>query len=133
MESYLDFNDLRNEGITHLGNLTGKIWTDYNAHDPGITILEVLCYALLDLDYRSKLPAADIFARDPTLTGPDNNFYSPAQILACNPLTIPDYRKLLSDIEGVRNAWLEAATDQTDACLPENRQKAGYTPVLNGL
>lgn len=133
MASYLDFNDLRNEGIAHLGNLTGKIWTDYNAHDPGITILEVLCYALLDLDYRSKLPAADIFAHDPKATGPDNNFYSPAQILACNPLTIADYRKLLSDIEGVRNAWLEVATDQVDQCLPQNRQQAGYQPLLNGL
>jgi len=112
--NYLDFNALRTEGITHLGNLTGKIWTDYNVHDPGITILEALCYALLDLDYRGKLPAADIFARDPKVSAPDDNFYSPAQILTCNPLTILDYRKLLSDIEGVRNAWLEVATDQTD-------------------
>ena len=138
--AYLDFNDLRTEGITHLGNLTGKIWTDYNAHDPGITILEALCYALLDLDYRTKLPAADIFARNPAATGADNNFYSPAQILACNPLTILDYRKLLSDIEGVRNAWLEVAVDQVDNCLPENRNKPGtsdctgdYQPLLNGL
>ena len=60
--AYLDFNDLRTEGITHLGNLTGKIWTDYNTHDPGITILEALCYALVDLDYRTKLPAADFAA-----------------------------------------------------------------------
>ena len=138
--AYLDFNDLRTEGITHLGNLTGKIWTDYNTHDPGITILEALCYALVDLDYRTKLPAADIFARKPAMTGPDNNFYSPAQILACNPLTIIDYRKLLSDIEGVRNAWLEVAVDQVDNCLPENRNQpitsdctGDYQPLLNGL
>ncbi|WP_431214070.1 hypothetical protein ACQ86N_04135 [Puia sp. P3] len=132
MTTYLDFNDLRNEGITHLGNLTGKLWTDYNVHDPGITILEALCYALLDLDYRTKLPAADIFARHPAAAGAgaaDDNFYSPAQILACNPLTIVDYRKLLSDIDGVRNAWLEVALDQPDNCLPEGR-KPGH---LNGL
>ncbi|MBS1603768.1 MAG: hypothetical protein JST42_13960 [Bacteroidetes bacterium] len=129
MSSYLDFNDLRNEGITHLGNLTGKLWTDYNVHDPGITILEALCYALLDLDYRTRLPAADIFARNPAETGADDNFYSPAQILACNPLTIVDYRKLLSDIEGVRNAWLEVALDQPDNCLPQGRKPGN----LNGL
>jgi len=137
MTSYLDFNDLRNEGITHLGNLTGKLWTDYNVHDPGITILEALCYALLDLDYRAKLPAADIFARNPAAAGTDaggegvtdDNFYSPAQILACNPLTIVDYRKLLSDIDGVRNAWLEVALDQPDNCLPEGRKPGN----LNGL
>jgi len=129
MSSYLDFKDLRNEGITHLGNLTGKLWTDYNVHDPGITILEALCYALLDLDYRTRLPAADIFARNPAATGADDNFYSPAQILACNPLTIVDYRKLLSDLEGVRNAWLEVALDQPDSCLPQDRQPGN----LNGL
>lgn len=128
MANYLDFNDLRNEGITHLGNLTGKIWTDYNTHDPGITILETLCYALLDLDYRSQLPAADLFARNPAKPGADNNFFSPAQILACNPLTITDYRRLLSDIEGVRNAWLEVANDLADPCLPQNRPN-----FLNGL
>ncbi|MBS1663832.1 MAG: hypothetical protein JST68_22495 [Bacteroidetes bacterium] len=136
MANYLDFNDLRNEGITHLGNLTGKLWTDYNVHDPGITILEVLCYAMVDLDYRTQLPAADIFARAPQATGPatqsttpDNNFYSPAQILSNNPLTILDYRKLLSDIEGIRNAWLEVVTDQQDPCLPQGRTPA----LLNGL
>ncbi|HEY6901334.1 MAG TPA: hypothetical protein VI233_11845, partial [Puia sp.] len=139
MANYLDFNDLRNEGITHLGNLTGKLWTDYNVHDPGITILEALCYAMVDLDYRTQLPAADIFARDtqsapsqpagPQSATPDNNFYSPAQILANNPLTILDYRKLLSDLEGIRNAWLEVANDQQDPCLPQGRTAA----PLNGL
>jgi hypothetical protein len=28
-------------------------WTDTNEHDPGITVLEVLCYAITDLQYRS--------------------------------------------------------------------------------
>jgi len=135
MTNYLDFNNLRSAAITHLGNLTGKLWTDYNVHDPGITILEALCYALLDLDYRSKLPAADIFARVPAEASgaaeaaADDNFYSPAQILASNPLTIVDYRKLLSDIRGVRNAWLEVALDQPDNCQPQGRQPVN----LNGL
>lgn len=113
---YLDFERLRTEGITYLGQLSGKIWTDHNMHDPGITILEVLCYALLDLGYRTNLPVADIFTPDPATVGKDNNFFSPAEILSCNPLTIIDYRKLLIDIDGVRNAWLMVATDQKDLC-----------------
>ena len=60
---YLDFDTLRSEAIQHLGKLSGKIWTDHNVHDPGITILEALIYALLDLGYRSNLPAVDIFSR----------------------------------------------------------------------
>jgi hypothetical protein len=43
----LDFDKLRGESIRYLGDLTGKIWTDYNAHDPGITILEALLYAII--------------------------------------------------------------------------------------
>jgi hypothetical protein len=31
-----------------------KPWTDNNLHDPGITILEVLTYAITDIDYSVK-------------------------------------------------------------------------------
>ena len=29
-------------------------WTSHNTHDPGITVLELLSYALTELQYRSK-------------------------------------------------------------------------------
>jgi len=29
-------------------------WTTHNTHDPGITVLELLAYALTDLQYRSS-------------------------------------------------------------------------------
>ena len=135
---YLDFEQLRTAGIEYLGKLSGKIWTDHNVHDPGITILEVLCYALMDLGYRSNLPAADIFSSDPAAAAAEDNFFTPAQILTCNPLTILDYRKMLIDIEGVKNAWLEVATDQTDFCKaqidPFNRGAVNdCAEYLNGL
>ena len=104
---YLDFNKLRGSAIEYLGKLSGKIWTDHNVHDPGITILESLIYALLDLGYRTNLPAGDLFTRDPADKTPDNNFFPASHILGNNPLTITDYRKLLVDLEGVKNAWLE--------------------------
>lgn len=104
---YLNFDTLRSEAIAYLGNLSGKIWTDYNVHDPGITILEALIYAVLDLGYRTNLPAVDLFTKNPEDTSAENNFFTPSQILANNPLTIIDFRKLLIDIKGVKNAWLE--------------------------
>jgi hypothetical protein len=138
---YLDFDKLRREGITYLGKLAGKIWTDHNVHDPGITILEALCYALLDLGYRTNLPVEDLLSRAPGDATNDNNFFTPAQILACNPLTITDYRKLLVDLDGVKNAWLEVATDQKDLCRNPDQQTPGTVPgagtgcteYLNGL
>lgn len=118
--AYLNFDKLRTEGIDYLGELSGKIWTDHNAHDPGITILEVLCYALLDLGYRTNIPVEDIIARNPSDTTKDDHFFTAAEILSCNPLTIIDYRKLLIDIPGVKNAWLQVATDQKDICERRN-------------
>ncbi|MDJ0703313.1 MAG: hypothetical protein QNJ46_08535, partial [Leptolyngbyaceae cyanobacterium MO_188.B28] len=103
---YLDFGKLRDVGIGHLQALSGEIWTDYNLHDPGITILEVLCYAITDLGYRSNFEIKDLLALKPDDTD-ENNFFTPDQILTCNPVTELDWRKRLIDIDGVRNAWLE--------------------------
>lgn len=145
--AYLDFDKLRSEGIAYLGKLSGKLWTDHNVHDPGITILEELCYALLDLGYRTNLPVEDLLAQDSTDSSIDNNFLTPGEILSCNPLTINDYRKLLIDIPGVRNGWLQPATDIGDRCKkqvetnesnPANRDgnkqdQTACTEFLNGL
>ncbi|NBQ69842.1 MAG: hypothetical protein EBU46_13880 [Nitrosomonadaceae bacterium] len=38
----LDFETLRKEAIGKVQELSGDIWTDYNLHDPGVTILEQL-------------------------------------------------------------------------------------------
>jgi hypothetical protein len=45
----IDYEALRAEGMRLLGRLAGAQWTDFNAHDPGVTILEQLCYAITDL------------------------------------------------------------------------------------
>ncbi len=104
--AYLDFTTLRSNAINYLGPITGQYWTDYNVHDPGITTLEVLLYAIMDLGYRTNLPIESLLA------GAGNtNFFTPAQVFGCNPTSVLDYRKLLMDIDEVRNAWLE--TDQT--------------------
>lgn len=102
----LDFDRLRAEGITHLENLATEIWTDFNAGNPGITILEVLCYAITDLAYRTRItPIADLAAGD----GQTKMFFLPEEILTCAPVTPNDFRKLLIDVPGVKNAWLEVA------------------------
>ena len=59
---YLDFTTLRSNAINYLGPITGKYWTDYNVHDPGITTLEVLTYAIIDLGYRANLPIGSLLA-----------------------------------------------------------------------
>ncbi|WP_103069642.1 hypothetical protein [Aquimarina sediminis] len=138
---FLDFKTLRKEGLEHIGALSGKIWTDHNAHDPGITILEVLVYALMDLGYKTNLPFKDLIAlKDESDT--DDNFLTPLEILTVNPVTITDYRKLLLEIKGVRNAWLEPTHQEVKLYIDEyqnqlNCKGGGNTRCpeieLNGL
>lgn len=103
-----DYSFLRTEGISLIQSLSGETWTDYNTHDPGITLLELLCYALTDLGYRSGFDVADILSpAKPDQQNWEQIFYTARQALPCNPLTLLDYRKLIIDTEGVRNAWIE--------------------------
>lgn len=101
----MNFALLREEGIKHIERLAGKLWTDYNTHDPGITILEQLCYAITDLSYRLNFEMKDLLAPVPGENR--KQFFSAREIMTVNPLTINDYRQLLIDLDGVKNAWLE--------------------------
>ena len=107
----LDFNALREEGITHLQHLAGRVWTDHNTHDPGITILDQLCYALTDLSYRISFDIKDLLARPGD--GTYKSLFSPVAILSSSPVTLNDYRKVLLDINGVKNAWIEKVERST--------------------
>ena len=106
----LDYELLRQEGLNYIEQLASDIWTDYNTHDPGITILEMLCYAITDLGFRTSYPIEDILA------SAENNrkkmyehFFTAAQILTSRPVTENDYRKLYIDLPNVKNAWLSKA------------------------
>lgn len=116
----MDYAFLRQEGIKLVEKLASSRWTDYNAHDPGITILEALCYAITDLSYRLSFSLEDLLAFPPNEADHPPLFLTARDILTVNPLTINDYRKLLLDIDidGVRvfkNAWLEPIEDSQPA------------------
>lgn len=103
----LDQRRLAGIGLDSVRRLSRRQWTDHNTHDPGITTLELLAYALTDLAYRTRFPIEDLLA------APENNavemaklFDSAGQILPGMPVTEADYRKLLIDLPGVKNAWL---------------------------
>ena len=109
-----DYEFLRSEGLKHIENLASDLWTDYNAHDPGITILEVLCYAITELGYRCGFEIKDFLHDKNGALVNGQMLYTAKEILTVNPLTINDYRKLLIDIEGVHNAFMIADDVQYD-------------------
>ncbi len=103
-----DYVLLRKAGLEYIENLGSDLWTDYNAHDPGITILEALCYAITELGYRTNIDIKDLLPEQDGTVSTKQPFFTARNILTCSALTINDYRKLLCDIVGVHNAWLYA-------------------------
>jgi hypothetical protein len=101
----MDFQFLRQEGIRYLQRLSGHIWTDHNLHDPGMTVLDQLCYVLNDLSYRIDHDIRDLLSEENGSVGP--YLYSPGQIMTVNPVTLLDIRKTIIDVYGVKNAWVE--------------------------
>lgn len=110
----LDFKGLREEGIKAVQELSGDIWTDYNLHDPGVTLLEALCYALTDLVYRAGFDAEDyLVAGNGKIDFNKQALFRPDEILSCRPLTDNDYRKLVLDSDpDIDNVWIEWHSDK---------------------
>lgn len=133
----MDFELLRKEAIAYIQRLSGKIWTDYNTHDPGVTILEVLCYAITDLSYRANKPIQDLLADESGSLA--DQFFKGSQILPGKALTIEDFRKLVMDVEvveeveidgvkgqkfaGVKNAWLTLRESNEIKIFPDRKAK----------
>lgn len=102
-----DYEALRRAGMAYIEQYAHALWTDYNKHDPGVTTLEMLCYAITDLSLRTQLPMRDLLTS--SFGSPDalcEAFATADLALPSCPVTELDYRKLFIDIPGVRNAWL---------------------------
>lgn len=105
----LDFDSLRRKGVDFLQALSGKTWTDYNLHDPGVTMLELLCYGMTDLVYRTDFEVADL------LTGPSGAIdfdgqalFPPHEIFPNAPVSDIDFCKLIYDrLPEVDDVWIE--------------------------
>lgn len=103
----MDFEGLLQEAIELLHDTSGNVWTDFNQHDPGLTLLEQLCYVITDLSSRINYDIEDHLA---SMDGAGRKaLHSPAEILPSRPVTLRDFRKLVLDVPGVRNAWIEPA------------------------
>lgn len=131
----MDYASLRQEGIRQLERLADSEWTDFNEHDPGITILEQLCYALSDLAYRIDFSLPDLLSENGA--NPYASLHAPGLILSSRPVTLLDMRKLVIDVDGVKNAWIEMVDDSESVIyfqkqgLPRTDQPADLGDTKN--
>ncbi|MFB9080632.1 hypothetical protein ACFFLS_21070 [Flavobacterium procerum] len=98
IDAVSDFEVILKQAIDLVQRLTGHLWTDYNIHDPGITLLEQLCFALTDLHYKTTLSTEDILTNTRGLINRNQHaFFEKEHILTCNPVTVNDFRKVILD------------------------------------
>ncbi len=141
-EDELSFERLRREGISAVQALSGTVWTDYNTHDPGVTILEHLCYALTDVVYRADFKIEDY------LTGDDGHIdyaahglHSPEDVYTSRPSTLADYRKVIFDaipeLENLSISKLEgngiAGLYRLSARVRDNVSEDGHPDVVEKI
>ncbi|MEL7145733.1 MAG: hypothetical protein AAFO69_05160 [Bacteroidota bacterium] len=119
----MDFDMLREEAMEIISRLSPDMWTDHNLHDPGINILEELCYAITDLAYRLDYPMKDLLAHEDPKRDPYANLHPAYEIMPCMPVTQLDIRKVILDIPGVQNAWVSKDQDPSPMLYYHDKQK----------
>ncbi|RMA58865.1 hypothetical protein [Ulvibacter antarcticus] len=125
----LDYDFLRNTGLEYIEKIGSDIWTDYNVHDPGVTILEMLAYAITDLSQRIDMPIENLLASDENnLSKMHEQFLSAINILPSKAVTALDYRSLFSHIKGVKNSWIKAHEQLVHINCDTHPAQFSYTP-----
>ncbi len=107
-----DYATLRAEAVRLSHAMARQIWTDFNYSDPGVTILEQLCYALTELPYRAAFPVTELLSPPDATHVPlrRHGLIPAAAILPCNPVTANDLRRVVIDrVPGVANVWFTPA------------------------
>lgn len=94
----IDFDALMREARKHIAALSGKLWTDHNSSDPGITQLEVLAFCIADLSYRTSFGIDDILAGYKGGKSLDLDLPLANSALPNAPVTVKDLRKVLLDM-----------------------------------
>lgn len=118
-----DFNALKDQGLAYIQLHSDYHWTNLNASDPGVTILDQICYALTELGYCNDFPVRDILARKDDKIHIYDQFYLPETILTTSPVSVTDYAKYL--IDGV--------TDVDNAVFLRYSSATNAPPVYNTL
>ena len=101
-----DYRALRAVAYAAVEGLARERWTDYNAHDPGITLLEHLADALAEIGYRGEFDVADLLTDAGGGIDYRQPFFTARQIMTNAPVTEDDYRRLLIDSLSLSNAWV---------------------------
>ncbi|PTX64059.1 hypothetical protein C8N46_101669 [Kordia periserrulae] len=110
----LDFKALKAAGLAYIQKHSSQEWTNLNPSDPGVTILEQLCYAFTELGYCANFSIKDILTDKNGNLIVNDQFFLPQNILTITPITIDDYTKFIIDqVPSVKNVIITTVTCAT--------------------
>lgn len=93
------YQELQERTLERLQELSGDVWTDFNVHDPGVTISDNMNYALFELQYKLELPFRSFLGMD-TSRYADQGILPAETLFSPSVVTPEDYEELfLSDEE----------------------------------
>lgn len=104
------YSKLWKQTLDEVQRMSGMVWTDYNVHDPGVTLMDIATNALVETDYKLGFPHQDYLTGENGEFKPERfGFYRPVEVYTTAPVTTEDYRKLFfSHIPDLENIWLDA-------------------------
>ncbi len=116
------YGNLRKDSLSLLQKLSGDAWTDYNLHDPGITILEQINYALWEFDYRLHFSLQDyLTSEDGSFNPSESLLFPPIEVFSVSPVTPTDYRMLI----------VSTVDDVADVKVIVNKENCTYDFVVD--
>lgn len=117
VEPLSDFDDLRRVGISYAQEASGEIWTDFNIHDPGVTLLEQTCFALSQIAYQVSLPTRDLLTNARGhFCAQDLALFKPRKVLSTDPVTRDDLAAWLCACPQIDSVTIAPLTPRRAGC-----------------
>lgn len=106
------YTHLQEHTLNELQRLSGEVWTDFNVHDPGITLADISNYVLTEMDYKLGFELPDYLTdRQGKLDFAKYGLFLPDDVYTTAPVTVKDYRKLfIAHFPELQNIRVEADT-----------------------
>jgi len=110
VKNHIQFESLLLQAMRAIDVYASKSWSNTDEHDPGITLLQALCYNASDVAYRTSLPLTDLLTPAPEDqiegAGIFPLSFGPQRALTCGPISVDDYRRALLDL-----TWTDGADE----------------------
>lgn len=101
------YQELQQRTLERLQELSGDVWTDFNIHDPGVTISDNMNYALFELQYKLDLPFRAFIGTD-SKNDASKGIFSADFIFSPSIVTPDDYEQLfLERIQNLESCLVE--------------------------